>query len=69
MRPYPTRCYALCSIQKRTINMANEDDDDLEWHARERDPAFLASLAQAREDVSQGNTISHADLKKSLGLD
>jgi len=49
--------------------MANEDDDDLEWHARERDPAFLASLAQAREDVSQGNTISHADLKKSLGLD
>jgi len=45
------------------------DDDDLAWCARERDPAFLASLAEARRQVEQGNTLSHGDLKKELGLD
>jgi hypothetical protein len=43
------------------------DDDDLEWYARERDPEFLASLARARRQVQEGRTISHAELKKSLG--
>lgn len=45
------------------------DDDDLEWYARERDPAFLASIARAREQVAQGRTVSQADLKKTLGLE
>ena len=45
------------------------DDDDLEWYARERDPAFLASLAEARRQVAQGKTLSHGDLKKSIGID
>ena len=30
------------------VLMTPFDDDDLAWYARERDPAFLASLAKAR---------------------
>ena len=45
------------------------DDDDLEWYARERDPAFLASLARARQQVREQRTISHADLKRDLDID
>jgi antitoxin (DNA-binding transcriptional repressor) of toxin-antitoxin stability system len=44
------------------------DDDDLAWYTRERDPAFLASIAQAREQVRQGRTRAHEDLKRELGL-
>jgi hypothetical protein len=44
------------------------DDDDLEWYARERDSAFLASIATAREQIRQGHTLSHEDLKKELRL-
>ena len=42
------------------------DDDDLEWYARERDPAFIASIAQARKQVEQGKTMSHLELKAML---
>ncbi len=45
------------------------DDDDLQWFERERDPAFLASIAEARRQVEQGRTTGHADLKRQLGLD
>ena len=45
------------------------DDDDLEWYTTERDPAFLASLAEARRQVQWGKTISHGDLKRELGVD
>ena len=45
------------------------DDDDLEWYARERDPSFLASLADARQQVAQGKTLSHGELRKALGID
>jgi hypothetical protein len=45
------------------------DDDDLAWYARERDPAFLASLAEARRQVAEVKTLSHEDLKRDLGLD
>jgi hypothetical protein len=41
------------------------DDEDLPEPA----PAFLASLAEARRQVAQGNTVSHDDLKKEFGLD
>jgi hypothetical protein len=44
------------------------DDDDLEWYTRERDPAFLASIGKARQQVAQGDTLSHGDLKKRLGI-
>jgi len=43
--------------------------DDLAWYARERDPAFLESLARARRQVEQGKTVSHENLKRELGLD
>jgi len=43
-------------------------DEDLEWYARERDPQFLASLARARQQVREGQTIRHADLKRELGV-
>ena len=42
------------------------DDDDLECYARERDPEFLASLSGARQQVQEGRTITHGDLKKRL---
>ena len=45
------------------------DDDDLEWYAREHDPAFLASIARARQQVADQRTTSHQDLKRELGLD
>ncbi len=45
------------------------DDEDLAWYARERDPAFLESLARARTQIQESRIISHEDLKKELGLD
>ena len=45
------------------------DDDDFEWYPRQRDPKFLASIAEARRQVQEGETIGHGDLKKQLGLD
>jgi PHD/YefM family antitoxin component YafN of YafNO toxin-antitoxin module len=50
------------------VLMTPFDDDDLAWYARERDPAFLESLAKARRQVEQGKTVSHEDLKRDLGL-
>ena len=51
------------------VLMTPFDDDDLAWYARERDPAFLASLAKVRGRVEEGESVSHEDLKKELGLD
>jgi hypothetical protein len=51
------------------VLMTPFDDDDLAWYARERDRAFLASLAEARRQVAAGKTVSHEDLKKDLDLD
>jgi hypothetical protein len=50
------------------VLMTPFDDDDLAWYARERDPAFLESLAKARRQVEQGETVSHETLKAQLGL-
>lgn len=44
------------------------DDEDLEWYGRERDPAFLASIDKARQQVRNGQTMRHEDLKHQLGL-
>jgi hypothetical protein len=51
------------------VLMTPFDDDDLAWYMRERDPAFLASLARARGQVERGEVMSHRDLKKELGLE
>jgi hypothetical protein len=51
------------------VLMSPFDDDDLAWYAREHDPAFLASLAEARRQVAERKTVSHGDLKKEFGLD
>jgi hypothetical protein len=40
------------------------DDDDAEWYARERDPAFLESIRRAREQAKRGETVSEKDLDK-----
>jgi antitoxin (DNA-binding transcriptional repressor) of toxin-antitoxin stability system len=44
------------------------NDDDLEWYAKERDPQFIASLADARRQVRDGWTIRHDHLKSELGF-
>lgn len=44
------------------------DAADLEWYARERDPAFVDSIARAREQVKAGQSISHEQLKAEFGL-
>ena len=44
------------------------DDDDVDWYARERDPAFIASIAEARKQVAEGKTISHDELLARLGM-
>jgi hypothetical protein len=49
--------------------LSDFDDEDLYWYGRERDPQFLASLAKAREQVANGQTVSHEELKKQLGID
>lgn len=51
------------------VLMTPFDEDDLAWYVRERDPAFLESLAEARRQVEAGYTMSHDELKKELGLD
>ena len=45
------------------------DDDELYWYKLEHDPAFIASIAEAREQVAQGKAITHEELKKQLGID
>lgn len=44
------------------------DDEDAEWYARERDPAFIASIARARDQAKEGETIGHDELKSRLGI-
>ena len=51
------------------VLMTPFDEDDLAWYAREHDPAFLASLAEARRQVAERHTMSQSDLKKEFGLD
>jgi hypothetical protein len=45
------------------------DEDDAYWLKREMDPAFIASIAQARKDVEEGRAISHEEMKRRLGID
>jgi PHD/YefM family antitoxin component YafN of YafNO toxin-antitoxin module len=43
-------------------------EDDLQWLQLERDPAFVESISQARQQIAGGKSVSHGDLKKELGL-
>jgi PHD/YefM family antitoxin component YafN of YafNO toxin-antitoxin module len=45
------------------------DDEELYWYNRERDPEFLASLAEARAQVAQGQTVSQEELKREFGIE
>jgi PHD/YefM family antitoxin component YafN of YafNO toxin-antitoxin module len=49
--------------------LSDFDDDELYWYERERDPAFIESIAQARKQVAEGKTITHEELKKRLGIE
>ncbi len=42
------------------------DEEERYWYERERDPAFIASIARAREQVKRGQTVSHDELKNEL---
>ncbi len=54
----------------RAVALVSEiDDDELYWYARERDPAFLESIAKGREQVNAGQVVRHSELKHELGLD
>jgi len=44
------------------------DDDELEWYLREREPAFVESIAAARASIAAGEGTSQEDLKRELGL-
>ena len=45
------------------------DDDDLEWYLRERDPAFIESIARARKQIAEGDTVSLEELKREFGIE
>jgi hypothetical protein len=45
------------------------DDEELYWYMRQHDPEFIASIARARKRAAKGQTISHEELKKRLGID
>ncbi len=45
------------------------DDEEMYWYARERDPDFIASIARAREQAAKGDTVTHEDLKRQLGIE
>lgn len=46
-----------------------DTDDDEYWRQIEQSPSFIESLARARQQVESGKTISHAELKRALGID
>lgn len=49
--------------QGHAVALVSEIDD------AELDPEFLASLQRAREQVKQGQTVSHHELKRQLGIE
>jgi len=51
------------------LAMNDFDEEEMYWYVRERDPEFLASIRRAREQVKQGQTVKHDDLKRQLGIE
>lgn len=53
----------------RVVALLSEfDEDDLQWYQHERDPAFIESLFEAREQAEQGEKTSLTELKRELGI-
>ncbi len=50
------------------VSRLDLDEDDLDWLEQELDPAFIASLARARQQVKDGRSKSLADVKAELGI-
>lgn len=69
LRPAGTEDVVVLRDGHPVILMTPFDDDDLAWYAREREPAFLESLAKSRRQVQTGETVTHESLKTELGLD
>ena len=44
------------------------DDEGRYWYGRERNPAFIKSIAKARKQIREGKSISHDELKAKLGV-
>jgi hypothetical protein len=51
------------------VALLSEFEDEAYWQAIENDPEFIASIAQAREEIRQGKGIPMEQVKKELGLD
>lgn len=45
------------------------NQDELDWYLRERDPAFVESISEARAAIAEGRGVSHEDLKRELGIE
>ena len=45
------------------------DDEELYWLKRERSPEFIESIKRAREQVTNGQTYSHEEVVKLLGIE
>lgn len=56
------------SAEQEEKTMEISFDDDAEWYLSESDPAFIESIRRAREQVTQGQVITHEQLKKELNL-
>ncbi|MBY0522512.1 MAG: hypothetical protein K2R98_03905 [Gemmataceae bacterium] len=48
--------------------LSDFDDEDVYWYQRERHPEFVASISKARLQVTAGETTSHQDVRKQLGI-
>jgi hypothetical protein len=55
--------------EEKLLESSEMDEDEFYWAEREQDAAFIASIAKAREQVAQGKTISHEQLKKRFGIE
>ncbi len=49
--------------------LSEMDDDELYWYRREHDPAFIASIAAARQHVAQGRAVKLDDLVRELDIE
>lgn len=49
--------------------LSDYDDDEPYWQARENDPEFIASIAEAREEIKRGKGIPLEQVKKELGME
>jgi hypothetical protein len=46
--------------------LSDFSDDDLYWYEREKDPAFIASIAEARTQTARGEAVPHEELMREF---